>query len=363
MDGMPRPRPPHLHCEPSRHGKIVWYVRRGKGCRVRLRAAFGTPEFWTEYRAALDGAPAPAETVTHTLAWTIKRYMQSSSWAALRPATRKQRGNIYRVVIETAGNVPLAKLTEKHIHEGRERRKATPHAANNFLKAMRGLLAWAVKEEKLLSADPTKGVSLLKGSNDAIGFHTWTEAEVTRFEERYPLGTRERLAFDLMLYTGLRRGDVVRVGRQHVRDGSIAIRTEKSGFKREVTIPILPPLAASIAEAKTGDMTFLVTERGAAFVKEGFGNWFGEICRRTGCPGSAHGLRKAGATRVAENGATIHQMMAMFDWTTEKMALHYTRTAEKKRMAADAVKLLMGKSGNSKIPHLAKVRAKRGLSH
>src|SRR3954453_5210985 len=113
------------------------------------------------------------------------------------------------------------------------------------------------------STNPTKGVSLLVGNNDEVGFHTWTEEELDRFETRWPIGTRERLAFDLLLYTGLRRGDAVRLGKQHVRDGIVSIRTEKHRKGKPgalITIPILDPLAASIAAAKTGDLTFLVTD-------------------------------------------------------------------------------------------------------
>ena len=243
-------------------------------------------------------------------------------------------------------------------------------AANNFLKAMRGLFAWAI-ENTLVTIDPTKGVKLLAGPNDADGFHTWTQEELDRFEASWPLGTRERLAFDLLLYTGLRRGDAVRVGLQHVRDGEITIRTEKHAKGKvgeQVTIPILPPLAASLAATKTGDLTYLVTQAGRPWVKESFGTWFREACRKAGCPGSAHGLRKAGATRAAERGATERQLMAIFGWTTGKMAQHYTRSADRKRLAYDAAQLLLPvRPENEKRPHLgsgagaiAKERGKSG---
>jgi integrase len=233
--------------------------------------------------------------------------------------------------------VPLRNITQETIKAGRERRKETPHAANNFLKAMRGFFIWAV-EEKLVPADPTKDVKWLKGVNHE-GFHTWTEEELDRFEAYWPLGTRERLAFDLLLYTGLRRGDAVRVGRQHVRNNVITLRTEKTG--EDVFIEILPPLAESIAATKTGDLAFLVSEPGRPWIKESFGNWFRDVCRKAGCPGSAHGLRKAGATRAAERGATERQLMAIFGWSSGRMAQHYTRKADRKRLAQDAVQLLL----------------------
>ena len=369
---MPRPRPPYLQREETRHGAMVWYVRRGRGARVRLKAEYGSEAFWAEYRAAIEGAPLPSKAVkAHTLAWAIERYRSSSAWASLSNATRRQRENIYRRSIKTAGAVLLKDITFDTIRANRESRAAKPHSANNFLKAMRGFFGWAV-EDKLVAVDPTKGVKLLVGANDADGFHTWSQEELDRFEAHWPLGTRERLAFDLLLYTGLRRGDAVRVGLQHVRDGKMTIRAEKHRRGKpgeQVSIPILPPLAASIAATKTGDLTFLVSESGRPWVKESFGNWFREVCRRASCPGSAHGLRKAGASRAAEHGATERQLMAIFGWSTGKMAQHYTRAADRVRLAHDAAQLLLpaAQSENKEIPYLgsgagvaAKPRIKSG---
>jgi len=360
---MPKPRPPHLHREETRHGLVTWYVRRGHGPRTRLKGEYGSEAFWSEYRAALEGAPKPTATAkAHTLAWGLARYRESSAWATFSNATRRQSENIYRAVIKTAGDVPLRDITADTIKAGRERRVAAPHAANNFLKSMRRFFKWAADPEggKLVAVNPTIGVKLLKGKNKD-GFHTWTAEEIERFESRWPIGTRERLALDLLLYTGLSRGDVVRLGRQHVSDGVITFRMEKGRGDGVVYPPVLPILAATIAASKTGDMTYLVTERGTGFVKESFGNWFKEACRAAGCPGSAHGLRKAGATRAAENGATVNQLMALFGWKTEKMALLYTRKADRKRLAAQAAPLL-AQTSSEKFPHLRSGAGENGNS-
>jgi len=368
MSTMPRPRPPHLQREQTRHRAVTWYVRKGHGPRIRLKAEYGSEKFWAEYRAALEGAPKPAQAPkVHTLAWGLARYRESSAWSALANATRRQSENIYRAVIKTAGDEMLRDITVETIKAGRERRAAAPHAANNFLKSMRRFFKWASDPEggKLVAVNPMIGVKLLKGKNKD-GFHTWTNAEIERFEQRWPIGTRERLALDLLLYTGLSRGDVVRLGLQHVADGVITFRMEKGRGDGVVYPPVLPILAATIAASKKGDLTFLVTERGTPFVKESFGNWFRAACSEAGCPGSAHGLRKAGATRAAENGATINQLMALFGWKTEKMALLYTRKADRKRLASQAAPLLLpAQTSNEKVPHLgsgagagADVRAK-----
>lgn len=347
MQEMPRPRPPHLMREVTRHGAVAWYVRKGKGARVRLKGEYGSPEFWTSYRDALEGKPAPAQAKPspHTLQWALDRYRASSAWAGLARATRRQRENIFKAVIAAAGAERLCDINRASIIASREKRAATPHAANVYLKAMRSFYAWACGDGALVTEDPTKGVSLLKGANDDVGFHTWTEEEMARFEERWPLGTRERLAFDLLLYTGLRRGDAVRVGRQHVRDGVIHIKAEKTG--EDLFLPILPPLAASIAAAPTGDLAFIIGADGKPFVKESFGNWFRDACRAAKCPGAAHGLRKAGAVRAAEGGASDKELMALFGWTSGKMAALYTRAADRKRLSLAAAERLV----NTKRPH------------
>lgn len=346
---MPKPRPPFLHRETTRHGATVWYVRRDGGPRVRLRAEYDTPEFWTQYRAAIEGtAPEAKGPKAGSLRWAIDRYRASSAWAGLANATRRQRENIYRQVIKTAGDEPIKDFTQKTIIGGRERRKDTPHSANNFLKAMRGLFEWAAGDGGLVKVNPCVGVKLLKGRNDDVGFHTWTEEEISAFEAKWPIGTRQRLAFDILLYTGLRRGDAVRLGKQHVRDGVITIRMEKT--REAVSLPIVPPLEASIRAAAVGDLTFLITERGQPFVKEGFGNWFRKACEAAGCPGSAHGLRKAGAVRAAERGATDRQLMAFFGWGDKKMPTRYTTAADQRRLAADVAHLLVREpEGNKSI--------------
>jgi hypothetical protein len=105
---MPRPRPPHLHRETTRHGRTVWFVRIDHGPRVRLRADYGSPEFSAEYQAAIasNTRKAVRGPTDGTLAWAIGQYRGSSAWSTLSPATR-QRENIFRKIIDTAGNEPL----------------------------------------------------------------------------------------------------------------------------------------------------------------------------------------------------------------------------------------------------------------
>jgi integrase len=135
-------------------------------------------------------------------------------------------------------------------------------------------------------------------------------------------------------------GDTAILGRQHIKDFMITIRTEKMSM--QVTIPVLPELATIINATKTGDLAFIATKRGRPMTKGSFGEWFGAACKAAGVPGSAHGLRKAGATRAANNGATVAQLEAIFGWNGGRMASLYTRQADRVRLAKDAMHKLLG---------------------
>lgn len=207
----------------------------------------------------------------------------------------------------------------------------TPSAANNFLKAMSVLVEFAL-EAGLIDHNPARDAK--KISSKSNGFHTWTVAEVAAYEVRHPVGTMARLAMDLMLYTGLRRSDVVRVGPQHIAGNILSIQLVKTQRSSGVTVTmrILPVLAESIAKTATGEKTLLISGWNRSFAVKGFGNWFRDRCDEAGVPGSAHALRKAAATRCAENGATASELMAMFGWTTLQEAERYTRAAERRKL-------------------------------
>src|SRR5215831_1635423 len=240
MEAMPRPRPPHLQRHVTRHGKTVWYVRIGKGRRVRIRAPSGSPEFDAEYQAAITGAARPKAKgeAVGSLSWLMARYRETTAWSALSPATRKHRECIFRQVIETAGGQPFTRINQATVVAGRERRAHTPNQARHFLDALRGLFRWALSA-KLVRQDPTAGVNNLP-TKTGDGFIAWTEEHVAAYQRRWPLGTRQRVWLDVLLYSGLRRGDAVRYGRQHVRGGIGRIKTEKSGGAVTAVVPVLP---------------------------------------------------------------------------------------------------------------------------
>ncbi len=334
MAAMPRPALPHLHRERTRHGATVWYVRKGQGPRIRIKGEYGSQEFVAAYEAAVAGRSGPraaAGPAQGTFAWGLALYRGAQAWSALSPATRRQRENIFRPILEALGGSKLTAWKRGDIAAGRDRRADRPAAARHFVEALRGFFQWAV-EAGLVREDPTQGVKVAKPRSD--GFAVWTLDDIAAFRARWTLGTRERVAFEVLLGTGLRRGDAARVGRPHVRDGVIRIATEKTGER--VAIAIGPDLARAIEAGPTGDLTFIASAEGRPFVKESFGNWFRAACDAAGVKKSAHGLRKAAATIDAESGWSDAELDAKYGWTGRRMASLYTRAASREKLSLAA---------------------------
>jgi integrase len=178
------------------------------------------------------------------------------------------------------------------------------------------------------------------------GHHSWTQEEIEQFQRRHPLGSKPHLALMLMLLTGVRKSDAVRLGRQHERGGKLVFTAAKNAHRKPVRIeiPILPELQAVLDGSPTGSMCYLETAYQKPFTPAGFGMRFRRWCDQAGLPHcSAHGLRKAGAATAAEGGASEAQLMAIFGWTTTKEPERYTRAANRAKMARDAMGLLVKK--------------------
>jgi integrase len=197
----------------------------------------------------------------------------------------------------------------------------------------------------LCKVDPTQGIERIKAKAGRI--HTWTEVEIAQFEAHHPVGSRPRLAMALLLYSGQRRSDVVRMGPQHIRNGLLFVRQQKTGMEKSdevLEIPVHPQLARIIAASESGNLAFLVTNSGAPFSVAGFGNLFRDWCDKAGLPAacSAHGLRKAACRRLAEAGCSAPQIAAINGHKTLAEVQRYVEAANKAKLAQAAMLHLIG---------------------
>lgn len=359
---------PYLISDRDRHGNVRFYVRKKGQPKIRLRAKPGTSEFIEEYQRACDGEitrPKLELASRGSLRWLCVEYFKSVDFNQLGESTAHVRKLILEGICQSKnakgserGSLPFDRMEERHISEIRDERADRPESANAHLKALRQLFKWA-KKAGHAKTNPAAQVERLR--NSSSGFHTWTEEEVAQFETCHPVGSKARLAFALMRYTGVRRSDVVKLGKGMEKDGALVFTVTKGAQRmgrpgesapepKRLALPVLLPLREIIDATPSGHLTYLVNEYQKPFSAAGFGNKFRDWCNEAGlrhC--SAHGIRKHAAVVAAENGATEHQLMAMFGWDSPKQAAVYTRKANRARLAKGAMHLLAPPKENKKV--------------
>ena len=338
----------------DQHGKRRVRFRKG-AFSAYLTGIPWSEDFMRRYAAALDDVKAVANNVgaDRTKSGTINAlcvsYYRSPDFLGLKPSTQATRRGVIEKFRLQHGDKPVKGLARKHVSDIVGAKAATPEAANKLLKVMRGLLNYAVNID-MVASNPAIGVKKYKSCGD--GFHSWTEEEIAKFEACHAIGTRARLALALLLYTAQRRSDVVGMGWQSVVGDSIAVRQQKTATA--LTIPLHPELRRVLAAMPRTNMNFLVTERGAPFTAAGFGNWFRDQCNLAGLPQcSAHGLRKAAATRLANAGCTASQIAAITGHRSLVEVAHYTRGADQERLAREALKALLRAEGEQDLSNPA----------
>jgi integrase len=376
----------------DRHGNIRLYFRALGKKKVRLRERPGSVEFHEEVRCAREGVPyaqarnlpkpVPRTTASRgSLLWLCQEYFRRGG-AEVSEATMLRRRTILEGVCKlphpcsgpvdrdfpTKGALPFVAMRRAHVKELRDTRADAPGAANNITKAISAMFAWA-KDAEIVDVNPANGIKRLT-TGDGEGFHTWEVSEIVQYENRHPRGTMARMALAIFMFTGLRLSDAAIFGRQHINqirnkesgtwEKWIRIKpgkTDKSKVRKEavvVELPLLPELEDELSFAPSGNLTFLVTEYGRPFSENGLGNKMRQWCDEAGLPNcSAHGVRKAGATVAAENGATHEQLKAIYGWTTYQQPDHYIRKARRRKVAQSARTLLVFDRNENEIVPLS----------
>lgn len=351
---------PGVSRAPSRHGKVLWRLRRivkGQAIDAYLPGPYGSAEFRAAYEAALEGVriDTPRAKVG-TLGWLVEHYLGSIRFRNLSDSRKKSLRGELDWLRREAGSLPFARFEVAHV-EALMARKTGPTAANTVKKNLSTLFIYAIKNQfSGMLNNPARFADRMKENPD--GYHTMTDAEIDRYLGQHGAGTKARLALLLILNTGAARQDVCRLGWQNVSGGRIVYRRGKTSVAAD--LPILPELAAELAHVPTDQMLFLTHTGGRPYTVESFGNWFKDQCAAAGLPHcSAHTVRKAGATRLANAGATPDEIRAYLAHKTNKEGATYTGKADRARLADSGLaKLTEAKSGTN-VSNLSKRLDKR----
>lgn len=353
----------YLIREKDRHGNIRIYFRRKPGRRIRIRAEEGTPEFLLAVAQAARGEtsqPIAKRTATvgrvlpGTLRDLIVAYYKSPEFTlSLEKSTQKARRYILDKFCAEGGendkppygDRSVAGIEPRHLREVRDERAAKVSMANQLIKDLRQVFAYGLEAGiPYVKSNPARDVKLLKAASD--GYKSWTIEDVEAFEAKYTIGTKPRLALALLLYTGQRRSDIIRLGPPNVKDGWLTFTQYKNRNSKPITlaIPLLPELK-KIIEATPGASeggVWLKTVKGSAYAGSTFSNWFAQCCKEAKVDGSAHGLRKAAASRLAEMGCSDREIMAITGHTTSKEVDRYTKGARQRVLAKSAMEKMGG---------------------
>ena len=323
----------------DRHGTVRRYFRRRGQKDLPLKGDPGTTEFMLAYQAAFSTrAPAVDETKAGTFGRLIADYCRSAGFANLKPSSQK----LYKLVLD--------RIADRHGHRlVRDARRsdarkmveeigaAKPAMANITRAVLRLLMRYAVDAELQLD-NPVTGLKAYRTGTR----HTWTDDELSQFERKWPLGTRERLAFALLLYTGQRAGDVVKMRRSDLSDGLIRVIQEKTGA--ELSIPLHPALIAAIKAASAKGVTLIGDANGRPIKRATLTLIMKKAVKSAGLPTRcvAHGLRKAIMRRLAESGSSAKEIAAISGHRTLKEIERYTAAADQVRLSKGAMAKLKG---------------------
>lgn len=343
---------PGLMKERQRSGRYTYRVRvRGdKTRKIALGVDPDHPEFMARYEAARRGVkyqtPEERGPIPKSVAWlslTFEAAMQERVTAGLmHRSTLKQRRAFYDRLRAEHGDKHMAMPREKVV-EIRDGMTATPGAADNMVKAIRALYAWAV-ERGHVADNPATGIGKINRGTGAV---PWSVDDLKAFRKQHPKGTMAHLALTLFMFTACRVGDAYRLGRgNEVKRGGITYldwQPAKRGSAR-VVVPILPPLAEAIAAQKVVGPAYLLNGWGRPFASSAaFGNWFRDRVGEAGLEGrSPHGIRKAAAELLALEGASQYHIMAVQGHTQAKTSEGYTSGVNRHRLAEEAMQMLRG---------------------
>ncbi|WGM46810.1 Tyrosine recombinase XerC [Brevundimonas sp. NIBR10] len=325
-------------------GKTYHYFRRGHS-RITLPGEPLSDEFMAAYNTAALGAgtrrtPVPIDADDRTVSALIRLYFDSAEFANLKPVTQANYRNILDRFRKKYGKLSALTIQAKHLNAIFMKMVRTPVAAANLRLRLSRVFRLAVK----LGWRASNPVQHSEAERPrSTGFVPWTEEDIQQFKTRWPVGTKEWLALSLLLHTGVRRSDVIKLGWQHISDGRVSVIQKKGG--KRVTVPLHPELE-TVLRGQTG-LTFLRTEYGRSFTEAGFTKWFVSKAKLAGLANrTPHGLRKAAGRRLAECGCTEHEIAAMLGQDSLRQVEVYTRDANRVRLADRAGERLLKSQSN-----------------
>jgi integrase len=340
---MTRIRLDYIHEYRDRHGRVRRYVRKPGAKKVALPGFPGSAEFMAAYAEAINNRPASRHG-DGTVGALVTGFMGSVEFTNLKPKSQR----LYRMVLERFATQDGHRMVhdmppEKARKIVEEIGSKRPGMGNLTRAVLRKLFEYAI-DTRQRTDNPFARIKAYKlGSH-----HTWTDAELDQYEAYWQIGTRERLAYELLLGTTQRVGDVATLSRHDVKTGAFNVVQEKTGAV--LTIPIRPRLMKAIKATPAKGVNVIGDPNGRPMSAGALSKMMESAIEKAGLPARcvAHGLRKAGLRILAEHGASTHEIKAMSGHRSIEQVQGYTEKADQARLARSAVKRVPNKRGKSR---------------
>ncbi|WP_177201849.1 tyrosine-type recombinase/integrase [Qipengyuania nanhaisediminis] len=346
-----------------RHGKIRYRYRRKGRQGGYFSSSPGSEEFRAEYHAFENKSSSRQDAQIQrprrgTIGDLKHRYMSVPDRLGPTKVTQQKVGAVIEDFCKGREGRLVSQLTFEHLDAIIAKKKTktvrdTPSgprevggyfAAKKLRKELIRFFQFA-KKAGFCDHNVAKDTSpVQRGRGEASGgFHAWTEGQIAQFQRHWPLGTRERAALELLLWTDQRRSDIVKMGMAQTRDGCLPIIQAKTGTK--LWLPMADQLVEAIVALPpefSDPSCFLITHKGKPFTKESFGNWFAKACDQAGLPSKcrAHGLRKATLRRMAELGMSNKEMKSVSGQKRDATLALYIESADQRALATNAIRRL-----------------------
>ena len=338
----------------DRHGRVRYYYRREGYPRVPLPNPTD-PSFMLDYMKA-SGAemlPAASRNLTPkagTISALVEAYYGSIEFLRNKKSSNEVTRRYLDRFAKEHGHRMAAEMTREHVTKIIARMADTPGAANNMLKKIRALMGWAILN-KWRADDPTAKLPKFKEGTH----HTWNEDELAKFENRWPIGSRQRTLYALALYTGQRREDLATRTKDHynVAEATMWVVQEKTGA--ELEIPVHPDLTEALAAWNPQHNVLLANPNGTGTSAKALSNYMADAVKEAGLPGRCvlHGLRKAASRRLAEAGCSAHEIMSITGHKSLEEVERYCAAARQKQLGQGAIQKLIDSKPGAKVSNQA----------
>lgn len=332
----------YIHKFKDRHGKTRYYFRKQGGKSIPLPAP-ENPDFYNAYINAtneyhgIESIKIKSERLTkNSLVDLIQRWQGSRHFTSLSENSRKAYARLLaRLAEKPYASEQIGEMRPRHIRMIQEDFSHSAYISNRIITLISLMMQFAISLG-LIESDPTLGIRKIKIKSD--GHHSWTDEEITAYRKKWVSGTPQRLALELFLCTGQRRSDVARMKYSDICNGMLRVKQQKTG--EEIFIPIHKSLSTEIEKTcSPHDEALLLAEKGSPYKQDNFYRAFISWCQAASLPRECtpHGLRKASARILAEAGCTPHQIAAITGHKTLAEVERYTRAAEQKSLAKEAI--------------------------